>query len=120
MTIYILSSIIIFIILLALLITYICFRIVFYVPRKQELSPDAIPLPEGEIYEPYHPLMENWILEARSFPHKNCYIKSHDGLTLHAKYFEYEKTRSKYLYYFERVLLRFFQTHYRHHLFLQI
>ena len=89
MTIYILFGIIIFIVLLALLIAYICFRIVFYVPRKQELSPDEIPLPEGEIYEPYHPLMKNWILEARSFPHKNYYIKSHDGLTLHAKYFEY-------------------------------
>ena len=90
MTIYILSGIAFFAILLTLLITYICFRIAFYVPRNQELSPNDIPLPEGKIYEPYHPLMEKWILEARSFPHKDYYIKSHDGLTLHAKYFEYD------------------------------
>ena len=75
--------------LLILLITYICFRIVFYVPRNKDISPDEIPLPEGEIYEPYHPLMKQWILEARSFPQEDYYIKSHDGLTLHAKYFEY-------------------------------
>ena len=75
--------------LLILLITYICFRIVFYVPRNKDVSPDEIPLPEGEIYEPYHPLMKQWILEARSFPQEDYYIKSHDGLTLHAKYFEY-------------------------------
>ena len=62
---------------------------VFYVPRKKSESPDKIMLPEGEIYEPYHSLMKKWILEARSFPHEDFYIKSHDGLTLHAKYFEY-------------------------------
>ena len=74
---------------LTLLIAYICFRIVFYEPRRKEPSPDDIPLPEGEVYEPYHPLMTQWILEARAYPHKHYYIRSHDGLTLHAKYFEY-------------------------------
>ena len=64
--------------LLTLLITYICFRIVFYAPRKQEPTIDAIPLPEGEIYEPYHPLMKKWILEARSFPQEDHYITSLD------------------------------------------
>ena len=63
---------------------------VFYVLRKKEDPADAIPLPEGALYEPYHPLMKKWILEARSFPKEDFYIKSHDGLTLHAKYFEVE------------------------------
>ena len=62
---------------------------VFYVPRTQDQSIDEVILPEGEIYEPYHSVMTEWILEARSFPHEDFYIKSHDGLTLHAKYFEY-------------------------------
>ncbi len=62
---------------------------VFYVPRTQDQSIDEIILPEGDIYEPYHSIMTEWILEARSFPHEDFYIKSHDGLTLHAKYFEY-------------------------------
>ena len=84
-----LSCITISAIFLAILLSYICFRIVFYEPRKQQISTDELPVPEGEIYEPYHPLMKQWILEARSFPCENYYIKSHDGLTLHAKYFEY-------------------------------
>ena len=79
-----------FLALVILLITYICFRIVFYVPRKNEPESDSIPLPEGALYEPYHPLMKKWILEARGFKKEDFYIKSHDGLTLHAKYFEYE------------------------------
>ena len=86
---FILLSIVCFLTLLAFLITYLCFRMVFYEPRKKQPSPDEIPLPEGEVYEPYHPLMQKWILEARSLPHEHYYIQSHDGLTLHAKYFEY-------------------------------
>ena len=87
--IFLLLGIAVILALLTLLITYLCFRIVFYAPRKQEPSTDAIPLPEGEIYEPYHPMMKKWILEARSFPQEDHYITSHDGLKLHAKYFEY-------------------------------
>ena len=86
---FILLCIAIFLILLILLITYICFRIVFYVPRNKKIPSDSVPLPEGEIYEPYHPLMKKWILEARNYPHENYYIQSHDRLTLHAKYYEY-------------------------------
>ena len=74
--------------LLILIISYICFRIVFYVTPKQKQVSDEIPLPEGELYEPFHPLMKKWILEARSLPYEDCYIQSHDGLKLHAKYFE--------------------------------
>ena len=85
-----LLGIIILLAFLILAISYVCFRIVFYVPRKQNQPSDELPVPEGKIYEPYHPLMKKWILEARSFPHEDCYITSHDGLKLHAKYFEYE------------------------------
>ena len=86
-----LLAIAVFLASLILAVAYICFRIVFYVPKKQNLSSDELPVPEGAIYEPYHPIMKKWILEARSFPQEDCYITSHDGLKLHAKYFEYEK-----------------------------
>ena len=76
--------------LLILLIAYICFRIVFYVPRKNEKISDELPVPTGKIYEPYHDMMRHWIKEARGFKQEHFYIKSFDGLTLHAKYFEYE------------------------------
>ena len=79
------------ILLFILLISYICFRMVFYVERKNEKNTDEIILPEGEIYEPYHELMRNWTIEARKMKHDDFYITSHDGLKLHAKYYEYSK-----------------------------
>ena len=88
-TAFILLGITIFLIAFILIVAYICFRMIFYAPRKQKLSSDELPVPEGEIYEPYHSLMKKWILEARNYPHENYYIQSHDGLTLHAKYFEH-------------------------------
>ena len=77
------------IILLTLLISYVCFRIVFYVNRKGELHTDKIDVPDGAIYEPYHELMIKWTKETREYDHQDFTIRSHDGLTLHAKYFEY-------------------------------
>ena len=62
---------------------------VFFENRKKKVSSDEIHLPQGDIYEPYHPLMTKWILETRKLPYENFYIKSHDGLTLRAKYFEF-------------------------------
>ena len=88
-TLFILLGITTSLIIFILLVSYFCFRIVFYEPRKQNVSSDELALPEDEIYKPYHSLMKNWILEARNYPYKNYYIQSHDGLTLHAKYFEY-------------------------------
>ena len=88
-TIFVLSSIVIALILLTVFITYICFLIVFYAPRKRPVDPEVLPVPKGKIYEPFHPIMKQWIWESRSLPHEDYYIKSHDGLTLHAKYFEY-------------------------------
>lgn len=79
------------IVLLVLLISYICFRIVFYVPRKNEEPTDELPVPSGKIYEPYHNLMKGWIKEARGFQSEDFTITSFDGLKLHAKYFEYAK-----------------------------
>jgi len=75
----------------ALLISYICYRMVFFVPRRNEKVTDEVPLPEGEVYKPYHELMRGWTLEARAMPHEHFYITSHDGLKLHGRYYEYAK-----------------------------
>ena len=83
-----------FIAVAILIIAYICFRMVFYEPRKQKLSSDELPVPEGEIYEPYHPIMKKWILEARNYPHEDYYIQM--GLY---KYF------LEYIYYYVLYLL---------------
>lgn len=71
-----------------ILASYICFRIVFFAPKK-EISPYAVQVPEGEIYEPFHENMIRWILDARSMPHEDVFIMSHDGLRLNGKFYEY-------------------------------
>ena len=47
-----LFGIIVLLALFILITSYVCFRIVFYVPHKKELSPDELPVPEGAAYEP--------------------------------------------------------------------
>ena len=89
-TIYIILGASIALFLLVLLISYICYRIVFHVNRKKEVISDEIPVPDGAIYEPYHDLMRKWTLETRSYEHQDYTIRSYDGLLLHAKYFECE------------------------------
>lgn len=88
-TIYIILGVLVALILLVLLISYICFRIVFYANRKEETITDEIVVPDGAIYEPYHELMIKWTKETREYAHQDFTIRSHDGLILHAKYFEY-------------------------------
>ena len=79
------------ILILFLLIPYICFRMVFYIPRSHQTPSMEIPLPEGKAYEPFHDIMSHWILEARGFDHEDFTITSFDGLKLHGKYYEYSK-----------------------------
>ena len=72
-----------------LTIAYICYRIAFYVPKRNLADLDAIDIPNGAIYEPYRESMENWIREARKLPSTEYSITSFDGLKLYAKYYEY-------------------------------
>ena len=71
-----------------LLIAYICFRMAFYAPRKPS-TPEEFPLPQGEIYLPHRDTFVNWIREVRQMPCREFSIRSFDGLTLHAKFYEY-------------------------------
>ena len=73
----------------AIIISYICFRITFYVPNRVVAPNEKIDIPEGEIYEPFRDQMEAWIIEARKMNPKKYYIKSFDGLTLCGKFFEH-------------------------------
>lgn len=75
--------------LAVLLISYICYRIGFYVPSRKSVQSDTIEFPEGEIYEPFWDIMEKWGRETRALPHEEMSITSFDGLTLHGKYYEF-------------------------------
>ena len=81
-------AVIAFLILLGSLITFI---LVFYSKKRTPKKPDEIILPPGEVYEPFYPEMTEWVKDARTLPHDNISIKSHDGLTLCAKYYECKK-----------------------------
>ena len=74
---------------LILIISYLCFRMAFYVTPVQKIRPDGYPIPDGEIYEPHRPQMTRWIDEIRAMPREDVSIKSFDGLTLRGKFYEY-------------------------------
>lgn len=86
---YFLIGAILFIAVLVLLISYICFYIAFYVPRKKPIHTEEYSIPDGKIYEPYRDQMVTWIRETRALPHEDVSIVSFDGLTLCGKYYEY-------------------------------
>lgn len=85
---WIILGILVFVILAMLLITYVCFRITFYVPKKRPLK-EEFDIPKGKIYEPYRDAMVKWMKEVRAMPHKTFSITSFDGLTLQGKFYEY-------------------------------
>ena len=82
---------VIFALLLAALVSYICFMRVFYFKSRKALGNDEYDIPKGEIYEVFREDMINWIKAARSLPHEDVEIKSFDGLTLRGRYYECNK-----------------------------
>ena len=65
---------------------FVCFVLVFYAPRRP--LPEY-PVPKGAAYEPFHSIMVEGIRRLRAQPHETFTIRSHDGLTLSGRYFEY-------------------------------
>ena len=76
-------------VLLTLLLSFILFIAIFYVPPRKNQDPEKIDYPPGKIYEPFYGSMKEWILTARMTPHEDVSITSFDGLKLCGKYYEY-------------------------------
>ncbi len=76
-------------ILTILLISYVCFYLTFYAPRRKSVT-EEYPIPPGKIYEPYRDTFITWLKELRSLPCEKVSIKSFDGLTLCGRFYEYE------------------------------
>ncbi len=77
---------------LVLLTAYICFRLAFYVPRRKNRDQawqEEVGLPQGTVYEPYGEQIRRLIGELRQMPYEELSVRSHDGLTLYARYYEY-------------------------------
>lgn len=78
-----------FLVILFFWITYLCFYITFYVPKKAKKPKKEFDLPPGDEYIPFYDTMINWMKEVRTFTYKDFYITSFDGLKLHARYYEF-------------------------------
>ncbi len=79
-------------VLIALLIlgtAFVCFRMAFYNLKPKHVDPEYIDIPKGAIYEPFRDIMTQWTRQTRALPCEKMSIKSFDGLTLYAKYYEY-------------------------------
>ena len=69
-------------------ISYVCFRMAFYISDKEKRENAARSLPPGEEYAPYHNTMQCWQDEVKTFPCEEFSIASFDGLTLKGRYYE--------------------------------
>ena len=74
--------------ILLLGICLICFRMAFYVSKKDRTPKEEYPIPEGKIYEPYRDQMVAWMKEVRAMSCEEYTIRAFDGLTLRGKYYE--------------------------------
>ena len=88
---WIILAIMLLLLALFFLITYICFRVAFYIPDRDPNNYEMSGIPEGAIYEPFREAMENWAKETKALPQEEFSIASFDGLTLYGKYYEYKK-----------------------------
>ena len=76
---------------LAVLVTaYICYRLMLYSPPRHMPGEDEYQIPDGEIYEVFREDMIGWTKMIRAYPYKEYAIRSFDGLTLRAKFFEHK------------------------------
>ena len=76
-------------IVVVIAISYLCFRMAFYVTKGQKVCREEYPVPEGEIYTPWRDIMIKWMKETRALPCRSCSITSFDGLKLQGKFYEY-------------------------------
>jgi pimeloyl-ACP methyl ester carboxylesterase len=74
--------------LLVLAISYVCFRMAFYSPKRRDNDDFEAVLPPGETYAPYREQMRQLTIETRQFPYEKAEIVTFDGLHLYGKYYE--------------------------------
>ena len=86
---YVTMGVILFLALITLIASYICFRMTFY--YKDVFDENEFSLPDGEIYKVYRDVMYGWAKEVKGTEKEIFKIKSFDGLTLVGKYYEYKK-----------------------------
>jgi len=87
----IICGVVVFVAILCLVLSYICYKKVFYSPARKVLQDDEYEIPDGDIYEVFRDEMVEWTKMTRSYPHEELEIRSFDGLVLRGRYYEYKK-----------------------------
>ena len=88
---YITCATILGVTLVYFIFTLVCFLLVFYSPKRKPPGENEYEIPKGDIYEIFRDDMIRWQSDIRKMPHKGYEIKSFDGLTLRANFYEYKK-----------------------------
>ena len=83
-----LIGILLFIAVLVLLISYLCFCMAFYNPKQERADDPEAVLPPGETYTPYRDQMRELGKQTRQIPYEKAEIVTFDGLRLYGKYYE--------------------------------
>ncbi len=68
---------------------YVCYMLAYYSPPREQPQSDEERLPPGRIYEPYYPVMRQWLAQVAQMPHLPLSVQTADGLTLRGRYYEY-------------------------------
>ncbi len=76
-------------VLLFFLVTFFCFFAAFYGWKDPRKVKGEFDLPPGKIYEPFYPVMTQWMRELQAIPSEEFCITSFDGLKLYGTYYEY-------------------------------
>ena len=79
-----------FLALATLATAFICYRLMLYSKPRHLPEEGEYEIPKGEIYEAFREDMIAWTNMIRAYPYREYAIKSLDGLTLRAKFYEYE------------------------------
>ena len=69
---------------------YLCFRLTFYVTNKEKKHVEG-QIPPGKVYLAYRETLNKWEKEIKAFDREELCIKSFDGLSLRATYYEFYK-----------------------------
>lgn len=77
--------VLIILVLFILLVSYITYRIAFYVSPRQKDG--GIPMPGGEQYAAVKHITKPLMEEMAALPFERVYIRSHDGLNLAGRYY---------------------------------
>lgn len=72
----------------ALITAYVCYRMMYKAPKRDNPGEGEYRFPDGDVYLPFREDMKRWTDMIRAYPYRDYSIRSFDGLTLRAKFFE--------------------------------